>query len=205
MIKCRDALVIVTVVFILGILLVVFLTTKKQSDNLFNNLLGKKDFSKDIGSSGDENVTNSGEGAGEGGVSGGGDSGGGGGGGAGESSSQNCIAQQIAYSMLGFNKTEICNNYEGEICTDKTVYCSIEIQNRDDAEGNFETGLYFVEKYKQIAENFDLITRIFSLGANEIYEFSDSTQIHSTGEDGLANKEINCYYVSLKAPVKEIC
>ena len=203
MINARDIWIIIAAIFILGIIIIFFTSVNKQSDDLYNNLLGKKDFSQNTTSSqnNESQETNQGTSGGGDGSTGGSNSGGSNSG----SNPRNCTTKQIAYSMLDYNKTEICNTFQGEICIDKTVYCSIEIQNRDNASGSFEVELFFVEIHKSIEEKFDSKKRTFSLGADETYVFDDSTHIESLGENGLANKGINCYYINSIVPVKEVC
>jgi len=200
MFKGKDAWMFVAAVFIFGILIVVYFTVDKETEDLYEKLLGEERSAQDEGES--EDIIYQGEeSVGErdnSGVEGGSSSSSSGG-------SENCISEQISYSMINFNKTETCNNYNGEVCIDKTVLCKVDIQNRDEAVGDFEVGLFFVERYKEMSENFDVKIRIFQLGAGENYFFNDTTNIQSLGEDGLANKGINCYFISMVVPTKEVC
>jgi len=206
MLRGKDSWMIVAAVFIFGILAVIYFTADSGTDDLYQNLLGEERsaFEDDItvveDHSGEESV-------GERNTSSGGGGGGDGGGGSSSSSggSENCVREQISYSMVDFNKTELCNSYSGEICIDKTVFCDVEIQNRDSAGGDFEVGLFFVERYQEMTDQFDSKIRMFQLGGGQDYFFNDTTNIQSSGADGLANKQINCYFISMIVPTKEIC
>ncbi|GEM_PF-2911643 len=118
-----------------------------------------------------------------------------------------CTMKQISYSIINLNKTSVCNQNQGSICVNKTVSCSIEINNRDDeTSGFFEVKMSFLEKGKdREKDGFGHKTSKFLLGPGEKYLFEGSTSIQSTGEDGLANKEINCFYNTIEVPKKEVC
>ena len=82
-----------------------------------------------------------------GGGSGGGSAGGVAGGGGSGSGSSNCYEVSIAYSLLNINRTSTCNLEQSGVCVDKTVTCSIEVHNDDDAvAGTFNVELFYVEK-----------------------------------------------------------
>lgn len=118
----------------------------------------------------------------------------------------NCRMQQISYSLINFNETSNCNQYEGEICIDKTITCSIEIHNRDDeVRGIFELELLFVEEGGNRENPIERKTSEFFLEPLNYWIFEDSIDLQSSGEDGFANKEIDCFYNTLEVPEKEVC
>lgn len=117
-----------------------------------------------------------------------------------------CRMRQISYSLINFNETTNCNQYQGEVCVDKTITCSIEIHNRDNEVGGvFELEFLFVEEGGNIGEPIERKTSEFFLEPLDYGVFEDSANIQSSGENGLANKEINCFYNTLKVPEKEVC
>jgi len=136
--------------------------------------------------------------------------GGGGGGSSGgkgsESSQQTCSYNQISYSLIEPNKTTVCNEYQDNFCINKTITCYVKVNNRDqDVNGNFEIELIFLEKRKMQNDSFNPITSRFYLEALGKHTFGGSATINSTGEDGLANQDINCFYNTIKVPEKKNC
>ena len=108
--------------------------------------------------------------------------------------------------MIDFNKTSVCNGYSLGNCVDRTVVCSVNIENKDsELTGEFEIELIFVETKKPEEDAFDKKILTLSLGPGQTRKISDSTRIQSTDQDGLANREINCLFNTLKVPQKEIC
>ena len=65
-----------------------------------------------------------------------------------DSLNSECTIKKITYSMTDLNKTSICNEYDREICIDKTVDCKIKITNREEE----LTGFFQIE-LKTIEEN----------------------------------------------------
>ena len=123
-----------------------------------------------------------------------------------QGSESECIEKQISYSMINLNKTSICNHYENEICTDKTVECSIEIHNRDNEVGGFfGVELIFIEEEENIENSLGTKTSRFFLGPMTHNTFKDSINIQGTEEDNLANKNINCLFNTLEVPRKMVC
>lgn len=134
---------------------------------------------------------------------------GGGGGGSGSSSSGGTSCQHIPinYYLINFKDSTKCEEYSGEICVRKLVNCSINFENRDpDAKGFFETRLIFVEIGKDpLVDGFNPIDKNFEVEPLKKEKFEGTTLIQSTLEDGLANKEINCYFNTLVDPYKIVC
>lgn len=125
----------------------------------------------------------------------------------GSQSESTCSTKQISYSMENLNKISICNLNQSDICLDKTISCSIDIHNLDiETNGNFKMELIFLEKGKnKEIDGFDIKTSQLFVESLEYETFTDSTNIQSTGIDGLANKEISCFYNTIEVPVKEVC
>ena len=117
----------------------------------------------------------------------------------------NCQETQISYSLRKFVKNQTCNIFEGEICTDKNSFCSIEVKNLDDD----ITGIFtisFTHFELQNPENIiETESESFTLSPNEMRVFSSEIQIQSSGMDGNANKEISCTFASEEIPIKSIC
>jgi len=116
-----------------------------------------------------------------------------------------CSEKQITYSMINFNKTIVCNQNQSNVCIDKTISCSIKIKNGEfGIDGFFEVKLTFIEGINK--ENaFNSTTSRFFLKSGQSKILADSINIQSTEQDGLANKEINCFYNTIEVPKKEVC
>ena len=121
-------------------------------------------------------------------------------------SSLECLLKQINYAMINPNKISTCNSQQGEICIDKTIGCSIEVENRDDKiTGLFEIQILFIEEGKTKEDAIEFMNSEILLSPNSKQIITGSTNIQSSGEDGPANNQINCFYNTLKVPQKEIC
>lgn len=117
-----------------------------------------------------------------------------------------CTTKQISYSMENLNKTSVCNQYQDNICINKTVYCLIDIYNKDnEISGFFDIQIFFIEENKTQQDAIDVKTFRFSLSPDSKQIITTSTNIKSSGEDGLANKKINCLFNTLEVPTKEVC
>ncbi len=137
---------------------------------------------------------------------GGGSSGGGDGGSSrdGENSLTGCVISRVSYSLENLKKTESCNSYDGEICIDKTITCSVEIYNLDlVSEGFFDLELFFVESWKSINEAIERRQKSLIILPSTFELFNETLNIQSSGADGIANKIINCFYDTLNNPIKE--
>jgi len=201
----RKIQIIISIIFVLAFLFLILYFTQKNTSNIFirdniEKLLNKNDKIEDTDISNSEkfdtdNVIDSRNGESEG------------AGGSGFSSGSTCSMKQISYSLENFNKTSICNINQSGICWDKTVICSVEINNLDnEISGTFKIELMFLEKGgNKETDGFDITSSDFLLSPKQSEIFLHSTNIQSTGEDGLANKEISCFYNTLEIPKKEIC
>jgi len=130
-------------------------------------------------------------------------SGGGGSSSSGGNTPPECETKPISYSLLKINKTETCNTNEGEICTNKTILCSLDIQNREDiTNGNFKVELKFLGEGQNINEPIKTIVYEVFLEPQAKQHLESSTTVQSTGENGLANQIVNCFYKTLEVPEK---
>ena len=138
---------------------------------------------------------------------GGGDPGSGPGGDTGGGSNANCQMQQLSYSIVNFNKNSTCNQQDGNgFCIDKNVICSVEVNNLDNSEGGIFSLLFsLAEEGLGVGSAFDTEQVEYSLIAGEERIFKSDTQIQTSGEEGLANKNIDCFYNTLQIPQKEVC
>jgi len=118
-------------------------------------------------------------------------------------STPDCETEPLSYSLLAINKTETCNSEQNEICLDKTILCSLDVRNRDKkAAGNFKIELKFLQEGGSISEPIEKIVHLVFLEPEAQEHLEDSTTIQSTGEEGIANKNINCFYNTLEVPEK---
>jgi hypothetical protein len=168
--------------------------SEKNNENPPQEFASNGDESEISDGSGNTKSSSSGSGTGSGGS---------------ESSENNngCFKKQISYSLVNPKTNSTCNEYDGEICIDKTIKCSVEINNRDqEFEGIFKVEMDFVEKGKDRAtsliETRTKETRIPPLGM-EVFE--ETLNLQSTGQDGIANKGVDCFYNTLENPYAEIC
>ena len=102
-------------------------------------------------------------------------------------------------------KEQTCNNYEENICVDKTSYCAIEVKNLDgETTGTFTIRFthFEIQNQNNIIETEDVS---FTLSPGEIKLFESEINIQSSGEDGNANKDISCTFSSEEIPTKMIC
>src|SRR3989344_543383 len=208
--KKRAVKILVFIILLIAIILISLLFLMRNKDiNLGNNNIGKDYSAQDKTVNNNQNNNNQTTPSNDNKDSISSSSGGGGGAGSGGDNKQSsgiCSTNQISYSMTDFNKTSTCNNYQSSICIDKTVSCSVKIQNRDnEITGFFGVELIFLEKGKNIEEAFNSSSSRLSLSPMR-YEFlSDSIDITSSGQDGLANKEIDCFYTTVEVPKKQVC
>ena len=135
-----------------------------------------------------------------------GGAGGGGGGSGGSSSGKSCDSRPAYHSIININREYNCNSYDGEICVDKTITCSAEIHNDDQSiSGNFVVELSFVEDGKNINDPIKKTDFTFNLGFDGFAPMQDYVRVQSTGIDGTANKDINCFYNVINIPSEQIC
>lgn len=124
----------------------------------------------------------------------------------GGSSDSGCLIRQISYSMINPNRTMICNEYQGETCINKTIDCSTEIHNRNsEVAGIFELKLIFLEEGENKENAIDTKISSFTLEPMNYEIFEEVISVQSIGEEGIANKNINCFFNTLQVPTKEVC
>jgi len=112
-------------------------------------------------------------------------------------------AEQISYSITNFKRTELCTEYNQEICIKKTVTCSVEIRNREeDIEGFVGIRTSFVKIGGNISNPIKQEDIRFFLGPQQSKNIESTALIESTGIDGNANKIINCLYNTIEIPNK---
>lgn len=200
---------IIIVLIIVGMIYVWKTTGKNPIKQFVQNV-------KEVFSLGDNNDSNefyggSGDDFGGGGSGGSADSGSSGGSGGNidkETSSYTggCIPKQIAHSLTNLEYNTQCREYTGEVCINKLVNCSINIQNLDaEMAGDFEIQLSMVEDGKPKEDAIDTQTFNFYLEPQESQITQGQKEILSIGEDGQANKEIKCIFNTLSVPIKEPC
>jgi len=116
-----------------------------------------------------------------------------------------CEDFQISYSAEDFAKTSNCNQNSSGFCTDRTVNCSVDIRNFDnEVSGTFGIDFVFFELGFE-SNILDETSSSFNINAGENNLFEGITNFVSQGEDGIANKDLSCSYVTIEIPRKEIC
>ena len=176
------------------------LTNSKSGDGKIN------DYQISTNKNSDSSTSSSG-----GGSAGGGGGGGGSSGGSSLSDSEgtkntNCFEEQISYSLRKSEENSTCNEFNGEVCVDKTVKCAVEVTNRD----NETTGLFVINfgffdrslgEYAQIATS----TKEGIVSSSSSENFESTLNLQTEGIDGNANKNIGCTFVTQQVPKKEVC
>ncbi len=120
----------------------------------------------------------------------------------GEASSSNsgCVLNKISYSLKNFEKTSTCNLYDGNICIDKTAYCSVEATNLDfEISGTFEIGFSFFEQGQEEILYSATDSQVLEPRNSGIFEVTANFQ----GQD--ANKDLTCSFNTEQVPTREIC
>jgi hypothetical protein len=122
-------------------------------------------------------------------------------------SGQTCYTRQLTYTIKNNFKNETCNFYDNQSnCIDKTVFCSAEIENIDSVPGDFTVRLVFVEDRKdKETEYFGEVIESFNLNPLQTYTMSSQENIQSIGQEGLANKIINCFFNTVGDVQAQIC
>ncbi len=114
-----------------------------------------------------------------------------------------CETTEISYSLIDLNKTQICNENQSEICINKTIECYVKIQNREEqTSGFFEVELRFIEEGEDEDNPIEIKSSRFSLHPKGEEIFEETITIQSSGIDGIANKNINCFYNAIEVPLK---
>ena len=114
--------------------------------------------------------------------------------------SNNC-EQQIAYAIKDFKKNEICNQFEGDSCIDKSANCSLAAYNLDDIGGVFKIRFVFFEEGESYENGLQTITREISLEP----EKSEAVEAVFNFQNSNAEKTIDCIFFTDKIPKKNVC
>lgn len=116
---------------------------------------------------------------------------------AGSNPDADCILRQISYSLKEFKKTSVCNVYDGEICVDKILTCSLKVTNLDsELSGLFEIKFNFLKEDEMI--DSEITSQSIEPRSSEIFTAS----YEYAGEDA---DKITCAFATEKIPEKEIC
>jgi len=117
-----------------------------------------------------------------------------------------CTISQSSYSLENIQINQVCNAYSGQICIDKTITCSIEINNLDfEIKGNFNLEMFFVEAGKLKSDALEARNSEFIIDPGEFQLYEETLNIQGSGENDPSNKEITCFYNTLETPRREIC
>jgi len=166
-----------------------------------NEKIEKESSEKVSGGSGgvDEGAENGGGGGGN--AGGGGGTSGGATGKVTDTAPSTCDEQQISYAIRNFNFYSICNEYNENICTNKIVNCSAEVDNLDyGTSGDFEIEFTFFDENRN---KIDTKSPSYLLEPRKSGIFEGIVEL--TSEEGNANKEISCSYATTKIPAKKVC
>lgn len=203
--KKSKKIILISFIVILLIIVLISLFSLIEKDNNFLETIQKKFSNQETSNEKNSENTNPSTTAGtstSSGRSSGGSSGGGSSSGS-SSSNPECVLKQINYALINPDKNLICNLEQEEICLNKTIECTITIENRDSSTtGIFGIQILFVEDGKSREEYFDSHFTEFSLGPSQENTITAVSNIQSSGKEGLANQEINCFYNTLEVPQK---
>jgi len=129
---------------------------------------------------------------------GGGGSGGGSGGSTSTSEEPDYCYQQISYSLRNFISNSECNEYSGSNCIDKSITCSVTVENLDsNISGNFEI------LFKILSNNEVLSSRVITNLLNPDQSLVFETTFQVTGIN--ADKNIDCSSTSNAIPTRYVC
>jgi len=156
-----------------------------------NDLEGDSEFGEELLPPSDISGTGGSSGGSGSGGSGGSSSGGGGSGGdtGGSTGSQG----QTSYSVSPIVVSSVCDQFSGSTCVEKTTFCSVNVRNLNENIGKtFEVTIRFVDSIN--SETFYSDSSSSGIGPLSSEIFSQTYNIVSSGEEGIANKEITCVY-----------
>lgn len=133
---------------------------------------------------------------GGGGGGGGGGAGGGGSSGSGTETPQNCDKEILSFGMVEPSEEISCLDYNGEICIEKEVKCSIRIENSDNKPG------YFPAVIDILAEGFSIAqySETFYILSKESVIFYYNTIVSSSGAEDPANLPLRCSFNTREPP-----
>jgi len=115
-------------------------------------------------------------------------------------SSTNCYLTQIPYALKNLEVNQTCNSLNSEEnCTDKTVTCSLEVQNLHATEnGNFDINFNFVNADRNVLSSKQT-SSIVSADTTATFQIQDFFTTPN------ANKEITCTFNTIQVPQEKIC
>ncbi|MFH1803136.1 MAG: hypothetical protein ABH864_06855 [archaeon] len=113
---------------------------------------------------------------------------------------QDYCTQVVAYSLLDFSEQETCNLYQGETCIDKTLNCTVSVQNLDHSIGGDFTVRFEFEDYAT-GETILALTQTQHVEPRQISPFSRERNFQSPE----ARKNIDCKFSTESAPSLVIC
>lgn len=136
-----------------------------------------------------------------GGSGGQGESSGSGGGG---SSGSGCPKVQISYSLGGFSSSSQCIEYSGPTCISKNLNCSVNIENFDsEVGGTFEIDFSFYYMNGSSRIIFGNSIKSSYVGPKNISKIL--TQKNFGFENGISDKDLECFTLTKSVPKKEVC
>ena len=122
----------------------------------------------------------------------------------GQTTSENCAESQISYSLTNFQTNSNCITFENEVCTNKDVSCSLDVNNLDSqTSGNFVINFRFFNYANSELIEERQISNFVEAQNSQL--FTTTINIQSQGADGNANQEISCSFSSVEIPRREIC
>ena len=109
---------------------------------------------------------------------------------------------RFSYAFDDIDIVSECKEFNGNICTKKTINCSVNVENLEESLGGlFKIKLSFLENKVLFQE----VYKEKNLSSKESETMSSLIEIESSGEDGRANKDLSCVITSVEIPRKEVC
>lgn len=119
--------------------------------------------------------------------------------GGGDSQETDCISKQISHAIKRFEEEAICNQYEQDNCIDKTITCSLVVENFDyGVSDSFKINFIILDENNNQLDSQN-VEKLVSSRQEELFlkDFNVQTQE--------AEEEISCSYSVTKIPVKQNC
>lgn len=112
---------------------------------------------------------------------------------------ESCSQEKISYTLSEFDHSEECLQYDGEICTEKEMRCSLMVTNRDDdVGGQFTIKFMFLNEADSIISDESVQ---HDLGPGETISFV--SVVNLIGEEAGASYE--CDFEPEQVPTQEVC
>ena len=123
-----------------------------------------------------------------------------------EVSESGCILEQVAFSLKNFYEYSTCNTFQGGICIDRNVICSLEVENFDPAlGGNFEILFKVSKNVEGSLIEIESSTMTNFVEALEVITFEKIFNIQGIGIEGDANQAVTCSFDPAEIRSREIC